>query len=73
MKKLFFFITTLVGFSFFHAPLFAQPVCNKSSIPSLPDVRITSVSEESAPVNYCKVAGVIGPEIHFELHTYLLS
>ena len=67
MKKLFFFITTLVGFSFFHAPLFAQPVCNKSSIPSLPDVRITSVSEESAPVNYCKVAGVIGPEIHFEL------
>jgi len=45
----------------------ATPVCAKESLPSLPDVRITSVTQESAPVPHCKVAGVIGPEIHFEL------
>jgi feruloyl esterase len=67
MKKPFFVFIILVGFSFFHTPLFAQPVCNKSSLPSLPDVRVTSATEESAPVPHCKVAGIIGPEIHFEL------
>ena len=37
------------------------------SFPQLPDTGITSVSRESAPVHHCKVAGVIGSEIHFEL------
>ena len=43
------------------------PVCAPQSLPSLPDVRITSVTPETAPVAHCKVAGVIGSEIHFEL------
>jgi feruloyl esterase len=33
----------------------------------LPDVRITAVTEEAAPVPHCKVAGVIGTETNFEL------
>jgi feruloyl esterase len=44
-----------------------QHLCAKESLLSLPDVRITSVTKESAPAPHCKVAGVIGPEIHFEL------
>ena len=42
-------------------------VCARESLPQLPDVRITAVTQESAPAVHCKVAGVIGPEIHFEL------
>jgi feruloyl esterase len=45
----------------------ASPVCAKESMLSLPDVTITTVTKEAAPVPHCKVAGVIGPEIHFEL------
>ena len=37
------------------------------SLPLLPDVTITSVTQETQPAPHCKVAGVIGPEIHFEL------
>jgi feruloyl esterase len=33
----------------------------------LPDVRLTSVTYETAPVDHCKLAGVIGTETHFEL------
>ena len=43
------------------------PQCKIESLPELPDVRITSVTKETQPVPHCKVAGVIGPEIHFEL------
>ena len=45
----------------------AAPACSVDSIPSLPDVRITSVTQEAAPAPHCNVAGVIGTEIHFEL------
>jgi len=41
--------------------------CSIESLPQLPDVSITSVTQESAPAPHCKVAGVIGPEIRFEL------
>ena len=41
--------------------------CKLESLPELPDVTITSVTPETQPVPHCKVAGVIGPEIHFEL------
>ncbi|NIO14323.1 MAG: tannase/feruloyl esterase family alpha/beta hydrolase, partial [Xanthomonadales bacterium] len=44
----------------------AKP-CTAESLRSLPDVRITSVTAEEAPVPHCKVAGVIGTETHFEL------
>ncbi|MHC4204408.1 MAG: tannase/feruloyl esterase family alpha/beta hydrolase [Planctomycetota bacterium] len=44
-----------------------QPECDVKSLPQLPDVTITSVTQETQPVPHCKVAGVIGPEIHFEL------
>ena len=43
------------------------PDCSLESLRDLPDVRITAVTEEAAPVPHCKVAGVIGTETHFEL------
>lgn len=43
------------------------PLCTPKSFPEFPDVIITSVTPESRPVPHCKVTGVIGPEIHFEL------
>jgi feruloyl esterase len=50
----------------FSAPLFGQ-TCDAGSLPEVPDVTISEVGIENAPVPHCKVAGVIGPEIHFEL------
>ena len=41
--------------------------CNLESLPKLPDVTITSVTTKTEPAPHCKVAGVIGPEIRFEL------
>jgi len=41
--------------------------CAAESLPSLPDVRITTISVETAPVPHCKVTGVIGTETRFEL------
>lgn len=43
------------------------PKCTLESLPQLPDVTIEMVTRESAPAAHCKVAGVIGPEISFEL------
>ena len=45
----------------------AQKNCDIDSLPNLPDVRFTSVEEVASPVPHCKAAGVIGPEIRFEL------
>jgi feruloyl esterase len=42
-------------------------VCAVESLPALPDVRITGVTEVPAPVPHCKVDGVIGTETNFEL------
>ncbi len=67
MKKLLFITITVIGLTPLPLPLYAQPTCKAESIPQLPDVTITSVAQESAPAPHCKVAGVIGPEIHFEL------
>ena len=44
-----------------------KPSCSLESLRELPDVRITAVTEEAAPVPHCKVAGIIGTETHFEL------
>jgi feruloyl esterase len=41
--------------------------CNSESLGELPDVRLTSVTEEAVPVPHCMVAGVIGTETNFEL------
>jgi feruloyl esterase len=41
--------------------------CSTTSLPSLPDVRIVSVSAEAIPAPHCKVAGVVGTETRFEL------
>jgi hypothetical protein len=41
--------------------------CKLESLPQLPDVTITSVTQETQYTPHCKVAGVIGPEIRFEL------
>jgi feruloyl esterase len=60
-------VITLIGLALFHSPIHAQPVCKTESFPRLPDLAITSVAQEAHPGPHCKVAGVIGPEIHFEL------
>ena len=57
----------LVVLALFHSPLGAKPICNVGSLSKLPDVTITSVTQETQFAPHCKVAGVIGPEIHFEL------
>ena len=41
--------------------------CEAASFAALPDVKLTSVTAEIAPVSHCKVAGVIGTETNFEL------
>ncbi|MGP1387847.1 MAG: tannase/feruloyl esterase family alpha/beta hydrolase [Thainema sp.] len=59
---------TFIGFSLFRSPANAQsPVCQMDSLRALPDVTITSVTPADEFAPHCKVAGVIGPEIHFEL------
>jgi feruloyl esterase len=37
------------------------------SLPQLPDVIISAMTHEESPVPHCKLSGVIGPEIKFEL------
>ena len=67
MKPIFFITTTLIGFTLLHSPVHAKPACSPESLPEQPDVTITSVSQETQFAPHCKIAGVIGPEIHFEL------
>ncbi|UCH44535.1 MAG: tannase/feruloyl esterase family alpha/beta hydrolase [Nitrospiraceae bacterium] len=67
MKKLFLITSTLIGLVLFHSPLHAKPVCGPESLPELPDVTISSVTQETQPAPHCKVAGVIGTETNFEL------
>ena len=67
LRRPFLVTITLIGFALFYAPLFAQPVCHTESLPQLPDVTITSVTQDTKGAPHCKVAGVIGPEIRFEL------
>ena len=43
------------------------PDCNEVSNFVLPDVRIETTEHVSQPASHCKVAGIIGPEIRFEL------
>lgn len=42
-------------------------VCTKGSFPALPDVSIITVAPETSPAAHCKVIGLIGSEINFEL------
>ena len=67
MKRLFLITATLIVFTLFNSPLHAQPVCKSDSLPQLPDVTITSVTQETQGATHCKVAGVIGTETNFEL------
>lgn len=59
--------TTLLGITLVRPAVAAQPACEMQSLPRLPDVAITSVTHETQGAPHCKVAGVIGPEIRFEL------
>jgi Tannase and feruloyl esterase len=59
--------TILLGFTLFCFPLYAQPICKTESFPQLPDLTLTSATLESAPALHCKISGVVGSEIHFEL------
>mgnify|MGYP001824187996 FL=1 len=44
-----------------------SPTCSLDALRELPDVRIKSMTSETAPAPHCKVAGVIGTETNFEL------
>ena len=46
---------------------FTQTECTLDALPDLPDVRYTSVEAVADPAPHCKAAGIIGPEIRFEL------
>lgn len=46
---------------------FTQTKCTIDALPVLPDVRYTSVEAVATPAPHCKAAGIIGPEIRFEL------
>jgi hypothetical protein len=67
MKRLVPITATVIVLTLFNSSLHAQPVCKTESFPQLPDVNITAVTQESAPSPHCKVVGVIGLEIGFEL------
>ena len=45
----------------------AERICSVNALPQLPDVTISSAIYEKSPAPHCKVAGVIGTEIGFEL------
>ena len=57
----------LLVLALLQSPVQAEPSCKPEALPTLPDVRIASVTEEVAPAPHCKVAGVIGTETNFEL------
>ena len=67
MKTIFFITATLIGLTLLLSPVHANPACMPESLPELPDVTITSVSQETQFAPHCKIVGVIGPEINFEL------
>jgi len=47
MKNQFLVTTRLVGLALFQSPLYAKPVCKLESLPQIPDVTITSVTQET--------------------------
>lgn len=57
----------VLGASAIGSPSHARPMCANQTLPELPDVSITLVAEVSAPAPHCKVSGVIGGKINFEL------
>ncbi len=44
-----------------------EHACNVDALPELPDLTVVSATQESSPAPHCKVVGVIGNEIGFEL------
>ncbi len=48
-------------------PALSQSQCKSAALPTLPDVTISQTSSETEPAPHCKVAGVIGGKINFEL------
>ena len=44
-----------------------ERTCNINALPELPDVTFTSATRERTPASHCKVVGVIGSEVGFEL------
>jgi len=67
MKKILSIKLTLVVFGLLHSSVHAKPVCELEALTKLPDVTIKSVTKETEGAPHCKVSGVIGPEINFEL------
>jgi feruloyl esterase len=67
VRRIFLVTAMLSILTLLHSPLHAKPVCEVESLPQLPDVTIMSVTQETQYAPHCKVAGVVGPEIRFEL------
>jgi feruloyl esterase len=59
-------IISFIIFVAFGQAASAQTTC-ASEVPSIPDVSLSHTSAEAEPVPHCKIAGVIGGKINFEL------
>jgi len=59
-------ITSFVAVAAFGQAASAQASCD-AELPTLPDVTISQKSAEAEPVPHCKISGVIGGKINFEL------
>ncbi len=60
-------IAAFIALTLLQSSIYAQANCRETAFPALPDVTITSITQETEYAPHCKVAGVIGKEIKFEL------
>ena len=63
-------ILSIIGFIIFtliQSSIYAQTTCSETSLPELPDVTITSITQETEYAAHCLVIGIIGKEIKFEI------
>ena len=63
-------ILSIIGFIIFtliQSSSYAQTTCSETALPELPDVTITSITQETEYAPHCLVVGIIGKEIKFEL------
>lgn len=66
-KVKFYKITILLYLLSTSSIVFAQSYCSINSLPELPEVTISSISQETDYAPHCKISGIIGKHIKFEL------
>ena len=66
-SKNFSIVVIIILLVLFKLPINAQTHCKEEALLQLPDVTITSITHEKEYAPHCKVSGIIGKEIRFEL------